>query len=116
MPARSMISLGPNGLTLIFTLIMISFHLFLILRYRKNNPARKISWIVIAGSLLVPLIALMFYIYAYDIIDSAIGSEAGKYHGYTFLVMMLYPILMPVYMILMWLIDKRMRTKFVRTG
>ncbi len=109
--AKTMISIRPWGLTLLFTLIIVLHHFINIKKYRKNNPEKKYSWIVIAGSLSIPLIVLLCYIFSYSLIDSAIGNEAGSYNSCTFLVLFLYPLLFPLYWILMWLADKRIKKR-----
>jgi len=34
-----------------------------------------------------------------------IGVDAGRYHGYTILTIFLYPVIMIVYLLIMWLLD-----------
>lgn len=109
--ASLMIIIGPFGLTLIMTFILTLLHLLFIKKHRKNNYMKKYSWVVIIGSIIIPFLILLFYIYSFDLIDSVIGSEAGKYHGYTFLVMLLYPIFLAIYMTTMWKFDKYFKTK-----
>jgi hypothetical protein len=46
---------------------------------------------------------------SYELIDYSIGEEAGNYHGYTFLVIILYPLLLPIYWVIMWLADKTIK-------
>ncbi|HRE41419.1 MAG TPA: hypothetical protein PLG90_08785 [Ignavibacteria bacterium] len=109
--ANFLLTLQPSGMTAIVSVILILLHLIFIYLYRKKNPAKKFSLAVILGSLVIPLIILWFYVYSFDIIDSAIGNEAGSYHGYTFLSIALYPFLMPVYLVVMWLIDWMVKKK-----
>ncbi len=104
--AGLLITLSPLGLTLIFSLLMASLHLLLIANFRKTKPDTKHSWVVIAGSILIPFTVLVGYMYSFSIIDNAIGAQAGKYHGYTFLVMIFYPLLMPLYWGIMWGADR----------
>jgi hypothetical protein len=73
--------------------------------YRKKHPAQKFSPLVIVGSLLVPILFLIFWIYSYYMIDNAIGIHAGGNHGYSFIVFFLYPVIFPVYWLIIWLID-----------
>lgn len=47
--------------------------------------------------------------FSYDLIDRAIGEEAGNYHGYTFLILLLYPLLLAIYGTIMWLADKSIK-------
>jgi hypothetical protein len=57
----------------------------------------------------VPFFTLAGYMLAFDLIDAAIGPAAGRTHGYTFLVLVVYPFLMPVYWLVMWLFDLRIK-------
>ncbi len=66
---------------------------------------------MIAGSLIIPAIILFYYVYSFEIIDNAIGVNASRYHGYNFLVVFIYPVLMPVYIIIMWLVDRTMKKR-----
>jgi len=109
--ASLIIAIGPFGLTFILTIILALIHFLFIKKHRKNNYMKKYSWVVIIGSIIIPFLILLFYIYSFDLIDSVIGSEAGKYHGYTFLVMLLYPIFLAIYMTTMWKFDKYFKTK-----
>ncbi|MCZ2393441.1 MAG: hypothetical protein LC105_06275 [Chitinophagales bacterium] len=104
--AKFLIRLSPFGLTLIFSLLTLLFHFLSIRKYRLKFPEKKNPWVLNAGSIVLPFIILIFYIYSFTIIDNSIGNEAGKYHGYTFLVVLLYPIIMPIYWLFVWLLDK----------
>lgn len=102
----------PFGLTLIFTGIITFVHFLLIRSYRKNNPGKKHSPVLIAGIFLIPLFILILYVYSFELIDSFIGIYAGRYHGYTFLIILLYPVILIVYGIVMWISDKIFKRKF----
>ncbi len=112
--ANLLIAIDPIGITLIFAILLVAVHLILIFYRRKKNPSQKIPWIVIIGSLIIPFLILYIYIMSFEIIDSAIGIEAGNYHGYTILSMALYPIFMPVYFILMFLLDYFLKKSFLK--
>lgn len=107
--AKALIAISPFGLTLFFTLLIAFLHYISIKRYRKSEPTKKYSWVVIVGSMTLPFFILISYMVSFGIIDSAIGYEAGNYHGYTFLVIILYPLLLSVYWTIMWLVDKRIK-------
>ena len=66
---------------------------------------------VIIGSLAIPLLVLWSYVYGFDFIDNLIGADAGKYHGYTSLLLVFYPILMPIYWLAMFFVDKKFINK-----
>lgn len=59
--AKTMIAIGPAGLTLIFTLCISILHFLSINIYRRNKPTKKFSWVVIAGSIAIPLLILISY-------------------------------------------------------
>lgn len=111
--AATLMSIGTSRLTLCFAIVIIILHLVFVRLFRKRNPQKKYSWVVMAGSILIPFAILCFNLYSYDIIDSAIGEAASHYHGYTFMIMLLYPILMPLYWVGMWLTDKFYRKKLL---
>lgn len=108
---KIIIAIGPIGLTIIFGVILALLHLVFVLKFRKNNPSVKSSWVVIAGSIIVPLLILCFYIYSFGFIDDLIGEEAGRYHVYSFLILLFYPVFMPLYWLAMWLFEKIARRK-----
>lgn len=112
--ATALINLGPTNLTAIFSFVIILIHILFIMIFRKNNPSKKFSWIVMIGSFIIPLLILLFYIYSFYIIDSAIGPEAGKHHGYTFLVIIVYPLIVPVYWFLMWITDRIIKKRSLK--
>lgn len=109
--ANTLIRISPTGLTLLLALILTVLHFISIQLYRKTNPDKQFSWIMIAGSIIVPFLILLGYIYTFNLIDAVIGQEASKDHGYTILFMVLYPILLPIYWSIMWLIDRILTRK-----
>lgn len=109
--ATTLLNAGTDQLTLYFALTLVILHVVLLLLFRKKNPRKKYSWPLITGSILVPFAILCFNLYSYEIIDRAIGAEASRYHGYIFLIMILYPVFMPLYWLGMWLIDRFYRKK-----
>lgn len=109
--AKILITLGPISLTIILALLFALLHYWGINKFRKSKPANKYSWVVITGSLIIPLLILIGFVLLFELIDMAIGSVAGRYHGYIFLVIIFYPVLLPVYWIIMWLIDRRIKSK-----
>ena len=113
--ANFLLSLEPFGLSLIIGISLFIIHLFLMWRYRRSNPTKRFSWVMIVGSLIVPAIILFYYVYSFEIIDNAIGVHASRYHGYNFLVVLIYPVLMPVYLILSWILDFVFKKRFICT-
>ncbi len=109
--AEMLISIGPLGLTLIFAVVVGFLHALAVRSHRKRKPRTKYSWVVIAGGIVLPFFFFIAYMYSFGLIDAAIGPHAGRYHGYTFLVVLLYPFVMPVYWTIMWLVDRQVKNK-----
>lgn len=112
--AEALITAEPFGIAIIVTALMIMVHLFLTLAYRRRNINRKYSIVVIAGSIIVPLLSLLSYMYAYSFIDNAIGENAGRHHGYFFLSIIWYPVILIIYWLLFWLMDSQYKRYLIR--
>jgi hypothetical protein len=110
--AKAMIKMSPTGMCIIIGMLLASLHFLAIYKYRRSHAERKYSPIVIAGSMVVPFLALLSYILLFDLIDAAIGPEASRYHGYTFMVMVFYPLLLPCYWGISWVIDRVIKSKY----
>jgi hypothetical protein len=108
--AKRLLYLGPRGITLIIALILILLHIIAIKRFRLSNPSKP-SWVVIVGSILLPLLVFFIFLYSFGLIDKAIGPAASHYHGYAFMAIVFYPVVMPVYWLVMWLLDKAFKKK-----
>lgn len=111
--ARLMILLAPY-MPYIAGAILFLLHLLLMRWYRKTHIRVKYSPVMILGSILVPILALNSYISAINRADNLIGAEASRYHGYTFLVFIFLPLVLPVYWIIMWQLDKRHKRLLLR--
>ena len=111
--ASRLIYLEPEGLSLFFAILLVGLHLLLMRRFRKKYASKRFSWVMITGSLLVPLLVLIGFILSYYLIDASIGEEAGRYHGYEILVIIFYPVILPVYWPIMWWIDKTWSKKLL---
>nr|WP_294860455.1 hypothetical protein [uncultured Fluviicola sp.] len=106
--AEILITISPWGITAIWGFIILVFHVLLVRFTQKKHLNQLTSFLVITGSLILPFIILIGYGYSYDLIDYVIGTDAGKYHGYTFFSVFLYVLLMPAY----WLNMKYTRLYF----
>jgi hypothetical protein len=109
--ATFLLKLEPFGLALIIGIALAIIHLFMMWKHRQTNPGKRFSWVMILGSFVVPGIILFYYVYSFDIIDSAIGEHASRYHGYNFLVLFIYPVVLVVYLLVMWVIDSLMKKR-----
>ena len=109
--AKTLIAISPEGLTGIFAIVLILLHFLAMRAFRKHYPTKRFSWVMIVGSILVPFLAYLAYLYSFEIIDSTIGEHASRYHGYTFLAIIYYPFVLAVYWPVMWLVDRTMVRK-----
>ncbi|MBK8487762.1 MAG: hypothetical protein KBF51_02940 [Chitinophagales bacterium] len=104
--AMLLIKIEPFGLAIIFSVLLFILHLTLIFRYRKKHPTKSIAWFISIGSVFIPIIAMIFYMYSFGLIDNAIGTGASRFHGYTFMVLMILPLAVPAYYLLIVAITK----------
>ncbi|SDB85402.1 hypothetical protein [Williamwhitmania taraxaci] len=109
--ATIMIAIGPFGLGSLLLLIAIMLHGCVIKRYRRHDVTTRLPWVVIVGSLIIPLFVLISIIGFFPLIDICIGTEAGGHHGYTFLIILLYPVIALLYWLIMWFYDWMLRRK-----
>ncbi len=111
--ASLLLTIQPWGLTLIFSFILVVWHIRLLKSYRKANPLKKHSPVLTIGIVLVPILAFIFFFNSFDMIDAAIGNDASHRHGYIFLAVFLYPFVLLPYWLIMWLIDRYTRKKLL---
>lgn len=109
--ARALITITPLGLSMFVAIVLLAIHVFFVISYRKRNIGKQYSSVVIVGSLLLPFLILLSYMFSYDLIDYTIGEEAGRHHGYVFIAILLYPILLSAYWRIVWLIDRQQKRK-----
>ncbi len=106
--ARALLAISPLGLTIFASILLLLLHLLAMRAFRRAHPDKRFSWVMIAGSLVVPLLVLSVYIFSFSLIDLAIGPAASRNHGYTFLSLGFYPLLLLVYWPAVWLVDRTM--------
>jgi hypothetical protein len=109
--AKLLIAITPAGLALIIALLIFLMHLKKVKQFRIRKPASKYSSVVIVGSIVNAFLILAGFVLAYPIIDAAIGEDVSRHHGYVFLVIIFYPVLLLVYWTLMTWMDWRVRWK-----
>ena len=112
--AQILIAIEPFGVMMYVGLLFFLIHIGLVFWYRKINTAKKFSWVVLVGSLLVPYLMLHSYFLSYNLIDKLIGIEASKRHGYYFLILFWYPVMFVIYLIILWVIDLIIRKKLTK--
>jgi hypothetical protein len=113
--AQTLIKIRPDRLAFMVGIVMLIIHLILIFAYRRTKPNKRFSWIVISGSIIFPLIFFYSWSEFYTVIDNVIGEHASREHGYAGLEIILYPIVMPIYWVIMWLIDRFIKRHRIKT-
>ncbi len=97
--AQMMIKISPFGFFIISLLLGALAHLALVISV--NNLSK---WVRYLGYIIVPLIAVFVWIWSYGVIDWVIGNLATGYHGYIILYIVVYPPLLVVYWLVMWMV------------
>lgn len=97
--AQLMIKISPFGFFIISLLLGALAHLALVISV--NNLSK---WVRYLGYIIVPLIAVFVWIWSYGVIDWVIGDLATGYHGYIGLYIVVYPPLLVVYWLVMWMV------------
>lgn len=113
--AKFLLAISPLGMTLFLAVPLVLLHYFAIRKHRLRRPDLRFSWVLNLGSMLLPFLVLVFYVYSYTLIDMAIGMHASNYHGYKVFMIFLYPFVFPVYWLLMWLVERGIRKYRHRT-
>ncbi|MBL8002447.1 MAG: hypothetical protein JNL05_10835 [Flavobacteriales bacterium] len=103
--ARLLMGLSPFGMALIVGFTLLLLHVRWMHRFRMSGRT-GVSKPLVIGVLLAPLGFLLAFLHSYDLIDMAIGPDAGRFHGYTFFYLGLYPIITPLYGLGCWLLDR----------
>jgi hypothetical protein len=109
--AATLINIGSQGIALILTLLLALAQLFLLIKKRKKYPQQKYFGFMIACNILIPFFFVVTW-FSFDyVIDTIIGNDAVGKHGYSFLILFLYPLVLPFYWLFFWITDKIIKTK-----
>ncbi len=103
-----------DGRIIFFVLMALlgSIH-YKLLRGSHKKQSKKASVILWFGIVTVPFVALMITMLRIEFIDWLLGSHASKYHGYiVFIVIFGYPLVLPVYLIIMLLCNSHITRLF----
>lgn len=103
--ASLLIAIDPFVLMIICGVLLFTFHLWLSIIYRKKNLNKRISWVVMLGSLLFPFLILSTFIASYLIIENLLGEHASTRMGYYFLIFGFYPLVALIYLLVMFALD-----------
>lgn len=108
--ASTLMAIGPGGMAWGVAVLLALLHLLLMWWYRKARPQKPvISWVMVTGAILVPLLAMGTYNYAFILIENVLGAAAGDFYGYNILIFMLYMPVVLAYLLAGTLIDWGMR-------
>jgi hypothetical protein len=103
--AGILIKIHPLGLSILLFIMLFYLH-YKLLRKCILTKSEYSDWVYGIGIILIPLVVFIFFIVSFSLIDEVIGRYASGRHGYTFLIMILYPVFMPVYWLVMSYIKK----------
>jgi hypothetical protein len=113
--AKILILIGPVGLSSIVGVFLCWLHLRWMRSYRRKKVTSNYSSVVIVGSIVIPFLFLVSFICSYDLIDFVIGENAGRHHGYIFVMIIFYPVLLLFYWIVMWLLDRQQKRRLTNS-
>jgi hypothetical protein len=104
---QTMIAIPAIWVAVAVGLLLVVLHFYLLRYLRRQKSKHMYLATLVIGGLVMPLLPLLSYMFWYDLIDRAIGAEAGGYHGYIFIaVFLLYPVLMAVYILSLVGVDR----------
>lgn len=112
--AKGLIFIGPEGLMFLLAMILLIIHFITLIKLRRKNPKKSRHGIHFAMLLIFPFLILLSYPFIINFIDMVIGLHASGYHGYVFLMVFFYPLLFPVYGLLVWVFDFFLKRKITQ--
>lgn len=99
----------PFGIAVISLFLMFLYHLIVLNKKHKQKNFKNI--ILYSGIIIIPILHYVIYFLSFDLIDFSLGQKNSK-HGYVFLYLFTLPILMLLYGIIMWIINRMIRSKY----
>lgn len=89
----------PLGISVIALIGMLFLHF----RWMKSNPKK---YVLVLGIVLIPILFYVVYFLSFSLIDFSLGKDNTK-HGYTFFIVITYPIVLLIYVFLArWIFKK----------
>lgn len=97
-----LIAMEPFGIAVLILIVLIILHIKYLIAESKNETVRfnKPLWY---GNLIVPLVFVLAFLFSFSLIDWTLGENAGRFHGYTFLIIFALPVFWIGYALFMWL-------------
>ncbi|MFZ4399202.1 MAG: hypothetical protein ACOYO1_04135 [Bacteroidales bacterium] len=108
--SKILLFLQPFGIALILLIIM-SFVNFSLIRNRRIKFNTKYNIYLPLGITITPIVFYVVYFLSFKLIDYSLGLENSQ-HGYVFLIIITYPILLLIYGLLFLRIDKIFKKKY----
>jgi hypothetical protein len=110
--ADAMISFGPFGFTVTFTILLLIINAALIKReYRIAN--RYFTWSAGILGLIMPVFIFIAYFCSFDMIYAVIGTEAS-HHNNSIYAIFLYPFVAIAYFVIICIIDQIIRYRSLK--
>lgn len=112
--ASILIAIDPFILMIICAVLFLICHLWLIIRCRKKNVEKRVSWVVVLGSVIFSLLILLSYIASYLLIEKLLGKHVSSRLGYYVLILGFYPLVVFIYLLVMILVDWLVKKQVVK--
>ena len=104
--AKTLIGIGPTGLSRIAAVLFFLLNVWWLNRFRKKDVSTNFPAPLWLGMFLFPMVVIGAYVMTYTWISMSLGSDASNQMGYYILSWLLYPILLIVYGVLMYVLDR----------
>ena len=97
-----LIAMEPFGIAVLILIVLIILHIKYLIAESKIKEVRfnKPLWY---GNLIVPVVFVLAFLFSFSLIDWTLGENAGRFHGYTFLIIFALPVFWIGYALFMWL-------------
>jgi len=109
--AKILLSIGEDRISIGLLLFLWGLHIFLIFLDRKRAPYRKFSWVWLIGSLVFPGLMLLIRFGTAQLFHYTLAPHCLKEGGYTLILILGYPFVMPIYFLAMWIFDSAWKKK-----
>lgn len=109
--AKILLKIDPFYLMIMLGVLLFGANMWLIFRFRKQQPKNKTNPYVWLGSILGCFLILASYSFFYFFIDYLIGSEASGHHGYSVFILLFYPIILLFYWGILFFWDRYLKRK-----
>jgi hypothetical protein len=112
--ANAMVSFGPFGFTVTFTILLLIINAALIKR-EYRIATRSFTWSAGLLGLIMPVFIFIAYFCSFDMIYAVIGSEAS-HHSNSIYAIFLYPFVAIAYFIIICIVDQIIRYRSLKAA